>query len=225
MLFRPSYLREGPGIAKDAPPKKGLARFWEILAREFWQVAKVNILFCICALPLVSFGAARAALSRCTMRMVQDVPNDVGYDFRQQLKRNWKDHFFFGLAELFCIGILLVAVIYTPIKSYPVLTGVWLMCGLFTGLFWSYFWPMAVSVQLPVKALIKNAALLSLGCLSHSLPALALQVLLYGSAFFLFPLSLPLLLFLVFGLGSFISSFAAWTDIQKFILNNKGESL
>mgnify|MGYP001548159731 FL=1 len=82
LWFRPGYLKEGPGIEKDAPPKTGLVLFFEVLVREFWQLLKLNLLFVICALPLVTFGAALAALSRCTRNMVRDVPNDVWDDFR-----------------------------------------------------------------------------------------------------------------------------------------------
>ena len=30
-LFTPGYLKDGPGVALDAPRKKGLARLWELL--------------------------------------------------------------------------------------------------------------------------------------------------------------------------------------------------
>ena len=34
-LFTPNYVKPGPGIDKDAPPKTGLALFFEIFIREF----------------------------------------------------------------------------------------------------------------------------------------------------------------------------------------------
>ena len=74
-MFRPSYLKEGPGIAKDAPEKTGAAWVGETLAREFWQLVKLNVLFLLCCLPVVTFGAARAAMARCTVNMARDVPN------------------------------------------------------------------------------------------------------------------------------------------------------
>ena len=80
-MFRPSYLKEGPGIAKDAPEKTGAAWVGETLVREFWQLVKLNVLFLLCCLPVVTFGAARAAMARCTVNMARDVPNDVWTDF------------------------------------------------------------------------------------------------------------------------------------------------
>ena len=55
-MFRPSYLKEGPGVAKDAPEKTGAAWVGETLAREFWQLVKLNVLFLLCCLPVVTFG-------------------------------------------------------------------------------------------------------------------------------------------------------------------------
>ena len=76
-MFRPSYLKEGPGIAKDAPEKTGAAWVGETFVREFWQLVKLNVLFLLCCLPVVTFGTARAAMARCTVNMARDVPNDV----------------------------------------------------------------------------------------------------------------------------------------------------
>lgn len=224
-LFRPSYLKEGPGIEKDAPPKTGLALFFEILGREFWQVLKLNLLFVLCVLPLVTFGAARAALAKCTVNMVRDRPNDVWYDFRQQLRQDWQRSTLLGLAELFCVGLLLAGLRLAG-GNAVVLTVV-LMGAVFCGLFFGYLWPMAVAVDLPAQALFKNALILPLACLHHSLPALAVGALLGGLCFWLFPLSLPLVLFIPFGLSSFVMSFAAWTDIKRLIIrknDNGGEN-
>lgn len=99
-MFRPSYLKEGPGIAKDAPEKTGAAWVGETFAREFWQLVKLNVLFLLCCLPVVTFGAARAAMARCTVNMARDVPNDVWTDFRAALRQDTVRNLLCGLAEL-----------------------------------------------------------------------------------------------------------------------------
>lgn len=216
--FRASYLKEGPGIEKDAPKKTGLALFFEIFIREFWQILKLNFMFVVCALPLVTFGAARAALSRCTMNMVRDVPNDVWYDFRQEFKKDFVGNTKFGLLELFGIGSLLFMLSQPIVQSSAVLCGSVLMLGVFGGLVFGYLWPMLVMVDLPVRAAVKNAVALTFACLQHSLPALCVSALLLGLSFWMFPLSLPLVLFIPFGISSFVMSFAAWSDIERLVI-------
>lgn len=109
-MFRPSYLKEGPGIAKDAPEKTGAAWVGETLVREFWQLVKLNVLFLLCCLPVVTFGAARAAMARCTVNMARDVPNDVWTDFLAALRQDTVRNLLCGLAELALLwmGVMLV---------------------------------------------------------------------------------------------------------------------
>ena len=223
LWFRPGYLKEGPGIEKDAPPKTGLALFFEILVREFWQLLKLNLLFVICALPLVTFGAAREALSRCTMNMVRDVPNDVWDDFRQELKKDFSRNTALGLLELFALGMLMLLLSLPGIRSNTVACVVLLALTAIVVLVLGYLWPMVVAVDVPLRAAIKNAAMLALAFPQHSLPALVVALLLYGLSFWLFPLSLPLVLFVPFGMGSFVTSFAAWSDIRRLVIrqNNR----
>ncbi len=46
-LFSVNYNKPGPGVSKDAPPKKAFFRFWEIYFRKFFNLIKVNMLFAI----------------------------------------------------------------------------------------------------------------------------------------------------------------------------------
>ena len=53
-FFSNRYTREGPGVPKDAPPKKGLARFWEVLARDWGDLWKAGTLLVVCCIPLAA---------------------------------------------------------------------------------------------------------------------------------------------------------------------------
>ena len=125
-MFRPSYLKEGPGVAKDAPEKTGAAWVGETLVREFWQLVKLNVLFLLCCLPVVTFGATRAAMARCTVNMARDVPNDVWTDFLAALRQDTVRNLLCGLAELALLwmGVMLV----TADGFFPALLGMLLLC-------------------------------------------------------------------------------------------------
>jgi len=49
------YTKEGPGVPKDAPPKSRFIIFFEVLARKFWNIIKINLLFFIFNLPATLF--------------------------------------------------------------------------------------------------------------------------------------------------------------------------
>ena len=41
------YTKEGPGVRKDQPPKKGAARFFEILFRDYGHILMLKFLYLI----------------------------------------------------------------------------------------------------------------------------------------------------------------------------------
>ena len=53
-LFHFNFNKEGPGVPKNAPKKKGLARFWEIVSRDFSQIWLSGVLLLVCALPMIA---------------------------------------------------------------------------------------------------------------------------------------------------------------------------
>ena len=56
-MFKPSWVAPGPGVEKDAPPKKGPARYFEILLRDAGTLWKAGALFCLCCLPMAVCAA------------------------------------------------------------------------------------------------------------------------------------------------------------------------
>lgn len=61
------YQKPGPGVPKNAPRKKGPARFFEIVGRDFLSLFKLNLLLLLCALPaqvLFALGLASQILGR-----------------------------------------------------------------------------------------------------------------------------------------------------------------
>lgn len=50
-LFNSNYNKPGPGVDKNAVPKKGLNLFYEIYFRKFWDIIKLNMLYLVTILP------------------------------------------------------------------------------------------------------------------------------------------------------------------------------
>ena len=219
-MFRPSYLKEGKGIEKDAPPKTGLLLFAEIFAREFWQIMKANILFLLCALPVVTFGAAHAALARCTMNMVRDIPNDVWPDFRRAMREDFARNTVFGLIELglFALGVALLRT-SAALGSFGASVLALMLIGV-TAVFFQNFWPMISTLDQTTAVVVRNAWLLSLVRLGNTLGMLALNMVILLPCLILFPLSLPVCLLLPFGLSSFCSSFSCWTGCKRYLIRS-----
>ncbi len=52
-IFFKDYESAGPGIAKDAPKKKGAALYFELFGRKFWQIIGLNMIYYVFFIPLV----------------------------------------------------------------------------------------------------------------------------------------------------------------------------
>ena len=127
-LFSNMYTKEGPGVRKDQPPKKGAARFFEIVFRDYGHLLKLNFLFLLCCLPmlvvvlfgilfrqylgmlLIAFllflpcamlvGIAMTCLHGLTVKTVRDEPCFLWHEFKKCWKANWKQSIPAGL--IFC---------------------------------------------------------------------------------------------------------------------------
>jgi hypothetical protein len=115
-FFGRSYNRPGPGVDRDEPRKRGIRRFFEIFVRDFGDLVKLNLLFCICCVPsvvlfifslsvfggslsLVLFvlslaaafpvGGAATACFFCITRRLRDDPGFVWHDFKRKFRENF----------------------------------------------------------------------------------------------------------------------------------------
>ncbi|MBR4720314.1 MAG: hypothetical protein IK057_00990 [Clostridia bacterium] len=49
-----NYNKEGPGVDKDAPKKKGIALYIELFFRKFWLLIRANMLYFAVSLPVIA---------------------------------------------------------------------------------------------------------------------------------------------------------------------------
>ena len=219
--------KDTPGISKDAPKKKGFALFFDIFWREFWSLLKLNLLFLISCVPIVTIPAAITAMNRITVTMVRDRNFFLLTDYWKAFKRDFGKSLLGGL-------ILLVALVLFGIstwfyymlsqsagKLFLILAGCSL-CLLLTAYFISvYFFPMLAMVDLGIKHLLMNSCVLAYSCFKRTLPgaliALAISLVCVG----LLPFSMVYIVVILFSLNSLISNFFVVKPIEEQVLGIK----
>lgn len=90
MFFRKDYAAPGPGVEPDEPEKTGMARFIQILSIECATLIKLNLLFLLGCLLVVTLPPALFAMNHVVRKMVLDQPVTCFYDYKQALRRHWK---------------------------------------------------------------------------------------------------------------------------------------
>lgn len=225
-LFRPDFTSEGPGIPKDAPPKTGLRLFAEIWCREFWQLLWLGLLFSVSCVPVVTIGPALCAMTDCTMRMVRDKPNDVKRDFRDAFKRYWKQGIGLSAGFLAFVALLVLTGVFywrMRVRSSLFLLLVAAVCvlALLGVIAWSFLLPLLVTVELPLRAVCKNAVLLAGVGFLPAVLALTVSGLLWLVLLIFLPMTTPFVLLLGGSMPSFCMSFAAWSVIKRYVIRRE----
>ena len=194
-FFFRSYYKPGPGVQKDEPRKKGAARFFELLFRDFWDLVKINLLFFVCILPttaafLIGFigfyteiafilslifsipvGGALVAYVYYITKMMRDDPSYVWYEFKRKFVENWK--------QAAPVGVLCTVFIYAQVLLWYYMvyinpTGdlVMFILSLLSILIFSmvtpYIFMHLAYIKLRTIGTLKNSFLLSFGYLPRS---------------------------------------------------------
>ena len=218
----PNYSKAGPGIDRNAPKKHGLPLLIETLCREFTTLLKLNLIFLICCIPIVTIGPALGAMTSVTLKMVRDEPVDWFYDFKEAFKKNWKQSLVLGLLQIMVLAVIACAFLY-----YFQLTGIAYYCmmiiiAIVTAMVFMsfiYVYPMAVSVNLKIRDIVRNSYLISILNIKYSIITLAACLLTICAGIVFRVLTIPIIfLFFSMSFSCFLSSFCSYDPIKKNII-------
>ncbi len=220
------YLAEGPGIPKDLPKKKGLALIGETMWREGYELMKLNLIFVLSALPIITLPAAIAALMDVTLTIADDRNVYLWDDYKAAFRR----HFVRSSA---------IAVAATPILGIP-LYAAYVYGGLtLTSLFYAPAFVLAISVvaflaiattylvafvassQRPLADLAILAFKAALARPLHVLAAFAFIAALWLAHILFYPVSLFLPAVVNFSFGALAVAFSVLEPVKRLFHNQE----
>jgi len=96
-FFGGGFTKEGPGVDKNAPKKKGIFLYIEIFIRKFWKIVQLNLLYTLFSIPMLVLLYFLAPVSTdFTARIVQSSGLDASAEAALQA----------GFRVMFALGIL-----------------------------------------------------------------------------------------------------------------------
>ena len=101
------YTKEGPGIPKDGPKKKGFVVFFETFFRNFWKFIVVNIVYSLISIPLLTNGMANVGLTNVVRNTARDKHSFGLSDFFETIKKNLKQSIIAGIINTFVYALLI----------------------------------------------------------------------------------------------------------------------
>lgn len=224
-MFFKSYYKPGPGIDKNAPPKKGLALYLELLTVDFWGFVSLNMMYVLCCLPIVTVGGATLAFSELCCKLIRNEHVFIFSDFFYSIKQNFKKGILFSLVLLLVVFDLLI--IYTNMIAYLenglgseniiFLSIAGIISILLTSLM-AYLIPMVANLDLDFLFQIKNSFILILAGGWRTLAVSAFNIIVFVLVFTYFPFSG--IVFFIFGfyILIFTNCFFTWPLIEKHVI-------
>lgn len=252
-LFRGSFDRPGPGVEKDAPGKKGIARWWEILVRDFLALILGGVVFFVCALPVlassavfyftsregypwtpalllnvlfaVPLGPALAALHHLTLQMCRDVPAFAWHEFKKAYKQNFRQGAL-AMAVFAVFGdVILFSMCMMPwMESIDPMYLIMVALG-------SYVWFAMLNavfqqiaiIEKDLAGIFKNAFILMLTGGWRSAVATLLDIAVLVLAFEYAVYFLPVTMFGFFGIMTMTTDLIFWPRFEKLFIKGGEE--
>jgi len=221
MFFRKDYAAPGPGVDPGEPEKTGLARFGQILSIECVTLVKLNLLFLVSCVPLVTIPPAVFAMNHVVRMMVLDQPVTCLYHYKTAFKRHWKRGyaaFFLTAGPLVLSGCGAWFYLSRAAAGNALFFLPFMLCStvfLLTLLASAYFYSL-LTTERSVRECLRLSLLLGAGRPFRAVLA-ALSV--YGTlaaAVLGFPLSLLYLVLMGFSLPCLLGSFFVRTELKRF---------
>ena len=175
---------------------------WRFVGR-IWDLFILNLLWVLCSLPIVTFGASTTAMYYCTMKIARDRDSGgVLSMFFHSFKDNLLQSTIIWVIMAFVGGILLFDIrffsFYSPIENTV------LKMIIFT-----YIFPIQAKFIDPIKQTFKLALFMSVKHLIRTIIILAGSVLILAAVYILIMRMPGVMSMLIFVLGSGISLFQA----------------
>lgn len=219
MFFRKDYAKPGPGVDRDEPEKTGAARLAEIFSIECVTLVKLNLLFLVSCLPIVTIPAAIFAMNHVTRRMILDQPVTLLYHYKTAFKAAWKRAYaaFFTVAAPLVFSFGGAWFYLSRAMAQPLLLAPFTLCStvlLVTLLASPYFYGL-LTTDRSFRECLRLSLLLGVGRpLRGVLAALAV----YGSLAFAvleFPISGIYLLLIGFSVPCLLGGFFIRTELKR----------
>lgn len=189
---------------------------WRFVGR-IWDLFILNILWIVCSIPIVTFGASTTAMYYCTMKIARDRDSGGVFSmFFHSFKDNIIQSTIIWVIMAVIGGILFFDIrffsVYTPMNNTIIrlivftITCFLIMLWLFIFL---YVFPIQAKFINPIKQTFKLALFMSIKHLVRTIIILAGSIIILASVYFLIIRMPGVMSMLVLILGSGISLFQA----------------
>ncbi len=219
------YMREGRGVDKAPDNRPRIVVFFDIFFRKFWSLVKINLLFIVACLPVVTIGPAIAGTAKLLRNYAREEHAFILSDFWDTFKQNFWRAFVIWLADTVIAALLLFDFyMYLSLGGSAILrimSLAVLMISATVFIFMNYYiFTMLVTFRLTLKQLVKNAFIFAwVGFFRNLLVTAIIAALTFVAVIYFFPFGFFYVAILHFALCGLIISFATYPLIKRYMID------
>ena len=212
---------------KTGAEQSGWRRFGEVLLNEWWELLKLNLLFIVSCLGIITIPAALTAMNRICIMMEENEVHVLRRDYWAAFRRDFLRSTLGGAilaALLLLFGY--VALLYAQFaasRSYLIFLGaVMIFLVLLVFMTGMYFFPMNARVDLPAGILLRNSFLLAVTGAKKTIPALLFHLLSFGLiGTGLWPQSILYIISFMFSFTALVNVFLVYPGIRQRVIKTE----
>jgi len=189
-------------------------------------VAKV--LYWLTALAVLTFGPANTGMAYITRNYTKEEYVDMPSDYIRAIKKSFWQSIFLGIIDIAVIGMILYDIVFfLTMYSSDFIMSVFFFVSIILALIYfmarPYLYLQLVTFKLPIRKILKNAFIFSLVGIKRNLAGLVANVIVIifnlTLYFYIMPLGGLMPFFITISLTSFISTYAAWPNVKKIMID------
>lgn len=185
---------------------------WRFIGK-FFDIMILNLLWCICSIPIFTIGASTTAVYYVTLKLVRDEEEGTFRSFFKSFRENFKQATAIWLI-LLAVGAVIGFDLYFFLRIQTAASGPrTVMVSIFLGFALIYLaimlfvFPLQSKFYNPVRKTLFNAFFMSIRHLFHTIGMLAIDAAVVLLPLTLMPMLLPLMLLFGFPILAFINSY------------------
>jgi uncharacterized membrane protein YesL len=221
IISRQHNLKEGAG---KPYPVEGAAFFFALIRTHFWVFIKLNLLFTVFCIPIITIPSAIAGINRVLILLIRNGHCFLWSDFWEEFRRSFFRSLKIGLVMTIGLGISYYLLNFgiENLQSFSGLLG--LVLGFwgtaFFCLFSAWTFVLTAMLDLNIGALLKNARILMLLEWRQNLVVMIVFVVAFCFILAVFPFSLPIYFLLLVSFAQYIICYFLNGPVQKHIIKS-----
>ncbi len=222
-LFYQYKGKGGKGVT-EPPPENGIKKFLFISYTHFWKLIRLNLLFILFCLPVVTIPPSIAAMNRVLLKLVREGNTFLFSDFIDEFKSSFIKSWASFIPWLIAIAISVMGYLaINDVYSSTLQIILWVTICSILYCYSTYCFSMIALIDLPVGKIMKNAAIMVITEMRRNVfIILTAPIFILSTIYYLY--LFPLLLFLAFSFAGLVNVTIANGAIEERVIKPKQET-